>query len=83
MAASQHAPRIVSLAGPQQVADTLGFDPEGRLIDSIIIDNRNIYNTDDPRYSGLLFRLANGLHIVTKENIIRHELLFTVGDGLP
>ncbi|MBD3257723.1 hypothetical protein GF377_04765 [candidate division GN15 bacterium] len=62
------------------VGDTLSFDPDGRVIDSIIIDNRNIYDTDDPRYDAFLFKLANNLHIVTREKVIRRELLFETGD---
>jgi len=50
------------------------------IIDSIEIDNRDIYNTDDSAYSSFLFRLANSLHIVTKERIIRRELLLKKGD---
>ncbi len=49
-------------------------------IDSIIIETRNIYNLDDPRYDNFLFRTANRLHIVTKSGAVRRELLFHAGE---
>jgi len=62
------------------VSDTLDSDIEGLIVDSIEIDNRDIYDTSVPAYSGFLFRLANRLHVVTKERIIRRELLIRKGD---
>ncbi|MCP4684502.1 MAG: hypothetical protein GY867_03540, partial [bacterium] len=56
------------------------FDPQGMTVDSVEIDNRDIYDTSDPAYSSFLFRLANSLHVVTKERIIRRELLLREGD---
>lgn len=55
-----------------------GFD--GILIDSIRIDNRNIFDTGDPAYSGFIFDLANKLHVVTREAVIRRELLMKTGE---
>jgi hypothetical protein len=55
------------------------FNPQGLIIDSIEIVNRNIYNTQDEEYDGFLFRTANRLHMVTRRGIIRRELLFKVG----
>jgi outer membrane protein assembly factor BamA len=55
---------------------------EGAIIDSIVIDNRNIYDTDDARYDNFLFRTANRLHVVTRSQIVRQELLFEKGDSL-
>lgn len=52
---------------------------EGLLIDSIEIDNRNIYDTDDDRYDGFIFRMTNRLHIRTRAKIINREILFKVG----
>jgi len=57
-----------------------GTSIDGMIIDSIEIDNRNVYDTDKPGYDNLLFRTANKLHIVTRESVIRRELLFDVGE---
>jgi outer membrane protein assembly factor BamA len=54
-------------------------DFDGILVDSIHIDNRNIFDTDDPAYSGFIFGLANRLHMVTREAVIRREILLKQG----
>ena len=56
------------------------FDCEGAEIDEIVINNRNIYDLNDPRYDNFLFGLANRLHVVTRERVVRQELLLVVGD---
>ena len=53
---------------------------EGWYIDSIEVSCRNIYDLQDDRYQSFLFRTANRLHVVTRERIVRQELLFEVGD---
>jgi len=56
------------------------FDPEGRIIDSIIIDTRNIYEVDGGGLDAFLFRTANKLHRVTRPKIVERELLFAIGE---
>lgn len=53
---------------------------EGRIIDSIIIDNRNIYDTTQANRNTFLFRTANKLHVVTRSKVIHRELLIKVGE---
>lgn len=62
--------------GPEYDGTTL----DGVIIDSIEIDNRNVYDTRNPEYDNLLFRTANKLHVVTRESVIRSELLFAIGE---
>jgi len=50
------------------------------LIDSIEIDNQNIFNVDSAKYNYWIYRLANRLHIKTRPHIIRRELLLNKGD---
>ncbi|MBU8932376.1 MAG: hypothetical protein KOO62_00065 [candidate division Zixibacteria bacterium] len=52
-----------------------------RLVDSIEIDNRNIFDTDSAGFNHFVFRLANRLHIITRDAVIRRELLFRVGES--
>lgn len=70
-------PAIIPLDLP---GEEFSPDLEGLTIDSIVIDNRNIYDLSEPRYSKFLFRLANKLHIVTRRKIVRRELLFKEGE---
>lgn len=53
---------------------------EGVRIDSIEIENRNIYDTDDDKYRAWYYRWANKLHIVSRKRVLKRELLFHVGD---
>ncbi len=52
----------------------------GIVIDSVEIDNRNVYDTDEQAYSHFVFKLANRLHIRTRKYIIERELLLAKGD---
>ncbi len=70
-------------AGAGALAPEADLDSLGPIVDSIVIDNRNVYDTDDPKYDNFLFRLANRIHIVTREHVIRRELLFRTGEPYP
>lgn len=66
------------------INQTLSLKAENNLIiDSIIIENRNIFDTDNSRYNNFIFKLANKLHVTTRQNVIKRELLFNVGDIYP
>ena len=74
--------RPVSGAPPEESIAAQGkalreFD--GLIIDSIVIDNRNIFDTDDPEFDHFFFRWANALHIVTRAAVIRREVLLKEG----
>ncbi|UCD17862.1 MAG: BamA/TamA family outer membrane protein [Candidatus Zixiibacteriota bacterium] len=61
-------------------ARAAGVTGTGTIIDSVEIDNRNIYDLTDPRYSHWIFRLANKCNIKTRKSVIRRELLLRKGD---
>ncbi len=61
--------------------------PDGRQLEidsahvgKILVDRKDIFETDDPKEDYWPYRLANKLHIVTREDVIRRELLFREGD---
>jgi hypothetical protein len=58
-------------AGPEQ---------ETPLIGDIQVVAGSIFDETDPAESGFLYRLANRLHIHTRDSTIRSQLLFTSGD---
>jgi hypothetical protein len=62
------------------ITDASGVSYSGQVVDSIEISARNIYDMGDERYRGVLFRSANRLHTVTREQIVRRELLIHRGD---
>jgi outer membrane protein assembly factor BamA len=49
-------------------------------IGSILISRKNIFDPSDPHEDHWPYRLANSLHMVTREEVIRRELLFHEGD---
>ncbi|MDE2295195.1 MAG: BamA/TamA family outer membrane protein [Gammaproteobacteria bacterium] len=51
----------------------------GAVIGKIDIITHNIFNLSDPRDDVPLFRLANRLHIRTRDSTIRAQLLFATG----
>jgi outer membrane protein assembly factor BamA len=58
------------------------LEATGAVIGEIRINTQNIFDPEDPRESGLLYRWANALHIKTRPNIIEHALLFQRGEKL-
>ena len=75
--ARSQSPGVMPLDNP---GENFSEDLEGLVIDSIEIENRNIYDLTDPRYSNFIFRLADKLHFVTRKKIVRQELLFKEGE---
>lgn len=56
------------------------LEKSGAVFGEIIIDNQNIFDRRDPKDDKPLFRLANKLHIKTRQSVIRHQLLFRPGE---
>jgi hypothetical protein len=57
-------------------------DPaEGKIIDSIVIKNENIFQPAGGPLIRTIYGIANALHWVTREEVIRSELLFEPGDA--
>ena len=56
------------------------LEAEGAIIGEIRIDNQNIFDLSDPEENNVLYRLANKLHIRTRQSVIRRQLLFTSGE---
>jgi len=59
---------------PADKADT------GGIIDSIIIENRQIFDTENPRFDYWIYHLANKFHIRTKASVISREVLQARGE---
>jgi hypothetical protein len=55
------------------------LEADKAVIGKIYIDNRDIFDLQDPKDDTWLFRLANRLHIKTRASIIREQLLFKPG----
>jgi hypothetical protein len=55
---------------------------EGRAIGDVNIVNRNVFDDEMLLNPPFYYRWANSLHIVTREHVVRRELLFETGDTL-
>ena len=57
--------------------------PEGQefVVGSIILDKSDVFDLSNPEENNALYRLANRLHIITKDKVIRKQLLFQSGDA--
>ncbi|HKE43296.1 MAG TPA: hypothetical protein VKB41_02040 [Steroidobacteraceae bacterium] len=56
------------------------LEERGAVIGRIVLNIANIFNEADPREDKALYRLANRLHIKTREDTVRSQLLFKEGD---
>jgi hypothetical protein len=57
------------------------LEADNARIGSVTIIASNIFDLDDPLEDRPLFRLANKLHIRTRQDVIETQLLFGEGDG--
>ena len=58
------------------------LEAAGAVIGEVRIANDNIFDLDNPKEDVFLFRLANKLHIRTRQSVIQRSLLFKSGDVL-
>lgn len=56
------------------------LESSGAVIGEIRIENQNVFDPNDEREDKSAYRLANRLHITTRESVIREGLLFQSGD---
>ena len=54
----------------------------GLKIENIVIDPKNIFELDETKNNNYLFKLANRLHIPTREKTIRSQLVLFPGETL-
>jgi len=59
-------------------ADLIKYD--GLIIDSVEIENQNIFDTNIKGYDNFIFKTANKLHIKTQKPVVERELLLKKGD---
>lgn len=75
-AQSEERPRPEST----QVPDEAELEAAGAVIGRIHFDLQDIFDERDPREDRYLYRLANDLHVKTRESTARAQLLFRTGD---
>jgi outer membrane protein assembly factor BamA len=64
----------------QHVPSDAELERSGAVVGQIEIQNKNIFDLENPKDNHLLFRLADRLHPVTRLSTIREQLLFHTGE---
>jgi len=57
-----------------------GLSDSDPIIDTVIINNQDIFDTSDPEYGHWIYSLANKFHIKTKKSVISREVLLKPGE---
>lgn len=63
----------------QPIPSDAELEKSGAVFGEIHIDNKNIFDRQDPQDNKALFRLADHLHVKTRQGVIRAQLLFRPG----
>ncbi|MGI9259075.1 MAG: hypothetical protein ACR2QQ_09575, partial [Gammaproteobacteria bacterium] len=63
-----------------QLPDGEALERENATIGDIHFEKSNVFDLSNPDENNWLYRLANRLHIVTKDKVIHKQLLFRSGD---
>ncbi len=61
--------------------DSNTLDQDAAVIGEITLERLTIFDLSNPDENNWLYRLANRLHIVTQDKVIRKQLLFRTGDA--
>jgi len=76
-----------ALAGPavaeeanENLPDLADLEAQGAIVGNILLTRYNVFDLADPEENNWVFRLANRLHIVTRDGTIRKQLLLNNGD---
>jgi len=60
--------------------DAAQLEADGFVIGKIVLEKEDVFDLSDPKENNALYRLANRLHIITKDSVIEKQLLFKPGD---
>jgi len=72
---------LPTVALTSELPDGEMLEREKAVIGEITLDKSTVFDLSIPAENNWLYRLANRLHIVTKDKVIRKQLLFRSGDS--
>lgn len=70
-------------ANAEEAPDPLALEQleaEQVVIGNIILEKQDVFDLSDPKENNALYRLANKLHIITRDSVIEQQLLFAQGE---
>lgn len=71
---------LCAFASDADIPPPVELEASGAVIGEIIYDRQNVFDLSDPDEDKALYRLANRWNIITRESVIRNQLLFREGD---
>ncbi len=77
---TEHSARAAQAETSTKIPDGARLEQDGAVIGKIYINPQNIFDTNNPKENGGLYRLGNQLHIKTQPYVIEDQLLFKRGD---
>ena len=77
---NNYANQQLALLGSKEVPDYIRLQKNKAVIGKITIKRGNVFDLNKEEENIKLFKLANSLHIITQESVIRNLLLFETGD---
>lgn len=80
VASAQPVDPIEKVPSEPEIPDSDELEARGATIGRIVLDKRNVFDTSRPDENKFLYRLANRWHILTRDSVIRQQLLFKEGD---
>lgn len=79
-AANAHAEPVRDYEVDPEMPSGEQLEEMGATIGRIVLDKDNVFDTSRPDEDKFLYRLANRWHILTRDSVIRQQLLFREGD---
>jgi hypothetical protein len=67
---------VVAAPVPQDEA----LEAAGAVIGTVVLEKRNIFDLSNPKENKWLYRWANRLHVITRDHVIRNQILFEQGE---
>jgi len=66
-------------AAAEKMPEGVELERQNAVIGKIVLDKSDVFDLSNPDENKALYRLANRLHIVSKDKVIRKQLLFQSG----
>ncbi|MGB5344559.1 MAG: POTRA domain-containing protein, partial [Woeseia sp.] len=71
---------VLAIADDAALPAARELEANGAVIGAIRLERMNVFDLSIPAENNALYRLANRLHVLTREDVIRQQLLFRPGD---
>ncbi len=69
-----------AVSAEEKIPTVAEIEASGAVIGKLVFARQNVFDTSLPGENKSIFRLANRWHVITRESVIREQLLFAPGD---